>query len=171
MPQTGRARGAFGCAMVIVAFSACGGDTHPRVPTTFNKLSDNQTATVGTAVPVPPKVAILDADGRGISGITVTFALATGAGTLTGANATTNADGVATAGSWILGTIAGTNTMTAAAVNVPGSPVTLTAIATAGAPTAMTKVSSDPPTTPAGANVDSIVVKVLDKYGNPIVGV
>jgi hypothetical protein len=170
MIQTGRARAALACAILIGGMAACRGDTHPQVPTTFNKISDNQTATVGTAVAIPPKISILDADGRGIAGILVTFTLATGGGTLTGATATTDADGVATAGSWILGTVAGINTLTARAAKVPGSPVTLNAIAIAGAPTALVKVSQDAATAPAGAIVDSIVVKVSDKFGNPVGG-
>ena len=146
MNQIERAR--LGLAGFLVAGSlalaSCGGDTKPQVPTTFNKIGDNQTATVGKAVANSPSVSVLDADGRGIPNVAVTFALASGGGTLAGTSAVTNSSGIATAGSWTLGNIAGTNTITAAAVNVPGSPVTFTAIALAGPATTLAKVTADP---------------------------
>jgi hypothetical protein len=172
MNQIGRVRGALSRLLLLgsVSLAGCGGDTHPRVPTTFTKVSDNQTAVVGKAVAIPPTVAILDANGNGIAGIEVTFALASGGGTLTGSTATTNAEGRAAAGSWIMGTTSGFNTLTAAAVNVPGSPVTFNAIATAAAPATITKLSAEPSSPPAGSNVDSIVVRIADQYGNPVGG-
>jgi hypothetical protein len=173
MTQIGRPRRLLAAALLI-GFGACD-HTKPQVPTTFTKLTDNQQSTVGTATKNPPTVSILDADGKGIAGISVTFALAGGGGSLAGATngtmtVTTNSAGLATAGMWTLGTTAGPNTVTAAAVNVPGSPLTLTAIALAGAPTQVTKVSIDPTSAPAGGNVDSIVVAVMDRFSNPVGG-
>src|SRR5439155_8650240 len=109
-------------------------------------------------------------DAKGIAGITVTFALATGGGSITGATATTNGNGVATLGSWVLGTTAGLNTITAAAVNVPGSPATFSATAVAGPATTITKVSADPVSPAAGSNIDSIMVKITDQFGNTVSG-
>jgi hypothetical protein len=172
MTQTGRARGGLACAVLVgsLGLASCRGDTQPQVPTSFIKVSDNQTATVAKPVAIPPTVSIVDAEGRGIAGIEVIFALASGGGSLIGATATTSGDGVATAGSWTMGTTAGINTLTATAPNVPGSPVTFNAIAMAAAPASMLKVSSDPPSAPAGGNVDSIVVRVVDQYGNSVTG-
>ena len=48
---------------------------------------------------------------------------------------TTNASGIATVGNWTLGTTAGSNTLTATATGLAGSPVTFTATGTAGAAT------------------------------------
>ena len=53
----------------------------------------------------------------------------------TGLAATTSASGIATVGSWKLGTIAGANTLTATSGSLSGSPVTFTATGTAGAAT------------------------------------
>ena len=153
-----------------IVLASCG-DTAPQVPTTFNKVGDNQTATVGKPVAIPPSVSVLDATGKGIANIAVTFALASGNGTLTGGAAVTNSSGIATAGVWTMGTIAGTNTLTAAAVGVPGSPVVFSAIAVAGAATTLTKVGGDPVRPPAGGNVDSIVVRATDQFGNVVAGV
>ena len=149
----------------------CSSPTKPQVPTTFIKSAgDNLTATVGTQVLLAPSVTIKDADAKPIAGISVTFALATGGGSLTGPVATTDANGVATVGSWVLGTTAGVNTLTAAAVNVPGSPLTFTATGIAGAPATITKISTDPVSPAPGSNVDSIVVKIADQFGNAVAG-
>lgn len=48
-----------------------------------------------------------------MNGQAVTFAVASGGGSITGATASTGSDGIATVGSWTLGTPAGANTMTA----------------------------------------------------------
>ena len=64
---------------------------------------DGQTAPVGTAVPVLPAVVVRDAGGTPVPGMPVTFAVASGGGSLTGAAATTGADGIATVGGWTLG--------------------------------------------------------------------
>ena len=53
---------------------------------------------------------------------------------VTGGNQTTNASGIATVGSWTLGTTTGANTLTATSTGLTGSPLTYNATATA-APT------------------------------------
>jgi hypothetical protein len=70
---------------------------------------------------------VRDANGNPVSGVSVIFAVGTGGGSVTGGTQTTNASGVATVGSWTLGTV-GSNTLTATAGILP--PVTFTATAT-----------------------------------------
>ncbi|MEI6727440.1 MAG: Ig-like domain-containing protein, partial [Actinomycetes bacterium] len=94
-----------------------------------------QTATVGTAVRAAPSVIVKDANGNPVSGTSVTFAVASGGGAITGASATTNASGIAAVGSWTLGTVAGANSLTATASGLSGSPVTFTATGSVGVPT------------------------------------
>jgi hypothetical protein len=77
------------------------------------QAGNNQTATVGSAVSLAPSVIVRDANENPVSGVSVTFAVATGGGSVTGAVSTTNASGVATLGSWTLGNTAGENTLTA----------------------------------------------------------
>jgi len=67
-----------------------------------------------------------------VAGVHVTFAVATGGGSMTGADAVSNAAGIATVGNWKLGGTAGPNTMTATAAGLAGSPVTFTATGDAG---------------------------------------
>jgi len=88
---------------------------------------DKQTASLGAAVKIAPSVIVKDARNLPIAGTTVTFAVATGGGSITGATAVTDASGIATVGSWKLGTTAGANTLTATSAGLTGSPVTFTA--------------------------------------------
>lgn len=87
----------------------------------------SQTGVVSQAVTSVPSVKAVDADGNGVSGIQVTFAVTAGGGSVTGATPTTNGSGAATVGSWTLGASVGTNTLTAAAGGLVGSPVTFDA--------------------------------------------
>ena len=68
---------------------------------------------------------IADANGNPVAGAQVTFVVASGGGSVTGATQTTGADGIATVGGWTLGTAAGANTLTASSTGV--ATVTFTA--------------------------------------------
>jgi len=128
-----------------------------------------QLATVGTALLTRPAVQLKDVLGNPVAGATVTFAVSGGGGSLTGATQLTNATGIATVGSWTLGTIAGANTLT---VSAPGvTPVAFTATALAGAAASITKVAGDL----QSAIVNTLVpivpqVRIVDQHGNPVPG-
>src|SRR5690348_9118028 len=92
---------------------------------------DGQTAGVGTAVPTPPSVVLRDSGGTPIEGDTVRFTVGSGGGSVTGATQVTDQNGVATVGSWTLGSAAGTNTLIATSNGAVGSPQTFIAIAVA----------------------------------------
>jgi adhesin/invasin len=87
----------------------------------------NQTAVAGTAVPIKPSVKVTDVDGNAVSGVAVVFTVTGGGGSITGASATTDANGIAQVGSWTLGV--GANSLRAQAAGV-GTPVTFTATGT-----------------------------------------
>lgn len=78
-----------------------------------------QSAAVGGDVPVAPAVKLSDAVGHPLPGVAVTFTLASGGGSITGANALTDAAGIATLGSWTLGLVPGPNTLTVSRSGVP----------------------------------------------------
>ena len=88
---------------------------------------DDQSAIVGQLVRVPPSVRVVDTHGNGIPGITVTFAVTGGGGSITGPVTTTDSRGVAGVGSWRLGATQGENTLTASAQGY--SPVVFSATA------------------------------------------
>jgi hypothetical protein len=101
---------------LTVTFNATG----TAGPTAMLAIStgDNQTAPAGSAVPIPPAVVVQDANGNLKAGVTVTFSISEGGGSLTGATATSNASGIATVGSWTLGPAIGNNALVA---STPGA--------------------------------------------------
>ena len=98
---------------VATATVAIGAST----PVKMVPLSDpDQHATVGTAVAEPQSVQLLDAYDNPVPGVSVSFTNPFQVvGIITGSPATTDANGVATAGSWTLPTVARTYLATASA--------------------------------------------------------
>jgi hypothetical protein len=99
-------------------------------PTQMAKLAgDLQVVPKSDPVPIAPSVVVRDAQGRPVSGITVSFAVGAGGGMLTGvATASTSVLGVATLpGTWRVGASAGQYTLIA---SIPGG-ITATFTATA----------------------------------------
>ena len=88
---------------------------------------DNQSAAPGVAVGTAPSVRVTDADENPVSGVAVTFEVTAGSGSITGPTQTTDGAGIATVGSWTLGSTVGTNTLTARADGLIGSTITFTA--------------------------------------------
>jgi hypothetical protein len=133
---------------------------------------NNQEAAVGTAVAVPPSVLVTDAHDNPVGGVSVTFAVASGGGSITGATQTTTASGTAAVGSWTLGTAPGPNTLTATATGLSGSPRTFTATAETGAAVSIAVHAGNSQTATVGTPVSvRPSVKVVDGFGNPVEGV
>ncbi len=89
-------------------------------------VGNNKIGLVGWGVNVRPAVRVTDASNLPVNNATVTFAATGGGGSGTGLVATTNVNGIAQVGSWVLGGSAGTNTMTATVTGagITGNPVT-----------------------------------------------
>ena len=132
---------------------------------------DSQTTTRLTAVPVPPAVRITDQYGNPVPGKSVTFSIPSfdEGGSVTGSPAVSNAAGVATLGSWVVGPVVGRHWVQAAIPALPN--VMFTAVGTLenGARMAeyhgshqVTKVNVAFPLGPA--------VRITDASGNPIEG-
>ena len=138
----------------------------PAAPASIAVVSgDAQSATVGTAPSTAISVRVLDASSRPVPGASVRFAVASGNGTLSGtATATTNYLGVATfAGTWVLGTASGAQTLTATPTT--GSATAATITATGIASTATKLVLSGTGTQVAGAT-QTVTVTAKDANGN-----
>src|SRR5438034_847026 len=88
---------------------------------------DGQTGLTGYALNIAPAVVVRDAASFPVPNVAVTFAVASGGGSVTGANATTGSDGVATVGSWTVQLGVNTLTATASGSGITGNPVTLAA--------------------------------------------
>jgi surface protein len=113
-PLTFTATGTAGAAAQIVVAAGAG-----------------QSALPGSAVGTAPSVRVTDANGNPVAGVSVTFEVASGGGTVDPTGAViTGADGVASVTSWTLGTTAGSNTLTATVSGLAGSPFTFTATGT-----------------------------------------
>ena len=80
------------------------------------------------AVQVPPTVVVGDEFRNGVPGLTIAFTITAGEGSASGTTASTDADGIASVGSWTLGAEFGENEMTAMVSGLPGF-VTFTATA------------------------------------------
>jgi hypothetical protein len=159
--------GLFLIAMAFLVVPVMGEATQIAV-----NAGNSQSATVGTAVTTLPSVIVKDGNNTPVSDVSVTFAVATGGGSVTGASATTNASGIATVGSWTLGTTAGSNTMTATSGSLSGSPVTFTATGTAGAATQIAVNAGNSQSATVGTAVTTLPsVIVKDVYDNPVSGV
>ncbi len=89
-------------------------------------VGDNQTALRGFATNIRPAVTVTDAGNGPVAGVSVTFAVMTGGGSVTNATVTTNALGIAQVGSWVVGAVAGSNTMQATATGLPSVMFTAT---------------------------------------------
>jgi len=119
---------AFAAAAVASCSSSTddGGNVGPATKIASTSAT-TQNAVTSQAVITKPSVKVTDANNFGVGGVTVTFAVTAGAGTLTGATPVTDNAGIATLGSWTTGPTAGINTVTATVTGLTGSPVTFTA--------------------------------------------
>ena len=128
---------------------------------------DGQTADPGSAVAVRPSVRVTNAAGDGVAGFGVTFVVTGGNGNVTGSAQTTNSNGVATVGSWVLGD-PGANTLEARATGLSGSPVVFTATAnqTTGRLVFLTQPTS--PQTEDRSFTPTVQVAIVDDGGNVV---
>jgi adhesin/invasin len=136
---------------------------------------EGQSAAVNTVVAVAPAVVVRDAEGNPVPGVPVLFTITGGGGTLTGAAAATDGEGIARVGSWKLGTAIGPNGLRARVegADLDGNPVAFTATATAGPVSATRSTLTAAPasiTTSSGSSASTITVTARDEYGNPVSG-
>ena len=152
-----------------VTFVATG--TVPASVTAISAVT--QSGTAGTAVASPPSVVVKDANLMGLAGVTVTFAVTGGGGSVSGATAITDAFGVATETQWVLGSAVGMNTLTAtvSGSGVTGNPVTFNALGSGLAPASIAAASATTQTGETGMPVaDPPAVLVLDAQHHPVAG-
>jgi len=146
-------------SVTFVAIAAAG------APATVTKAGgDAQSALAGTNVPVAPSVKVADALGNPLQNVLVTFAVASGGGSVTGGLANTNASGIATVGSWKLGGAIGANTLTATAGSLTA--VTFTATGTVGS-ASQVNITNTAPTLAAGQTF-KLTAQALDANNNVV---
>ena len=142
--------------------------TAEALPPTLTSVSgNNQSTATGTALAHPFVVAVHDGNGTPLAGMTVTFTVLMGGGTLSTTTGTTGASGQSES-TLTLGSDPGTNTVE---VSVEGisEPVTFTAEAL---PPTLTSTSGNNQIAAVGtALANPFVVKVRDGNGTPLAGV
>jgi hypothetical protein len=101
----------------------------PPIPSTLSRVSgDGQTAPVGQALASPFVVRVADAGGTPVEGIPLSFALVSGAGTLSSSDLETNAAGLAST-TLTLGAAPGQTVVRVSSVRMSGTTVDFTATA------------------------------------------
>jgi hypothetical protein len=162
----------FVLTLTALTLASCSDDTAPNNPvTTVSKTgsTDRQMVAAGTVVPISPEVVLLRANDEKAEGETVTFAVATGGGSITGAVVQTDSRGVARVGTWTLGPVANPNTLTAVA---GGMTVTFTAFGTPGQAASLVLIAGHEQTATVRTEVTiPPEVRVIDAFGNGVQGI
>ncbi len=128
---------------------------------------NDQSATVGTPVPVAPSALVRDAYDNPVPAAVANFSVKSGGGAVTGAVDTSGSDGVARVGAWTLGTRAGADSLAVAVAGLP--PAFFVARGLAGVPASIHAVAGDTQTQQvAGAVAIRPAVEVRDQYGNAV---
>lgn len=129
---------------------------------------NTQSGTVGTLLPAKLIARVIDAFGNAVPGVSVTWAVTAGGGTLSATTSTTDANGRVET-DLTLGPTAGTNTVTVTSSGLTGSPLTFTAAAVPGAVTQLV-FTGQPTNTTANAFTPTIVVEARDAANNLVTG-
>lgn len=152
-----------------VAVSGCSGDpAGPGAPARIDVLGGNeQTDSIEATLAIPLRVRVVDAGGRAVPGVTVTWNAGALAGSISPVTSITDAAGE-TQGVWTLGTSPGSQLVTATAA---GTSVQFRATVRAGTPTAMVDVSGGGDTAVYGAILPRLrVLSFVDRRGNKVAG-
>ena len=179
MQQLFRGLGRLGvplCTLFLLA--RCGGSdlTLPSetAPADLALIDGNlQNGTAGEPLPNPIVVKVTDRRGQPVPGQKVVFALVTEApgAKVIPDTAETAPNGTAEA-RWTLGSVSGAQRVVAHAVGLDGIEVSFDAVVGSGGATRIEAVSGDDQTAPVGTALgDSLVVRALDAFGNPVAGV
>lgn len=161
---------AFGTATVLgLLLSACGGgDGEAPTPAAVVLVSGgSQQGTVGQALAAPIVLTIRDAQGAPVPRAAVSVAPQSNSGTVSGASLVANESGQVQINGWTLGTVAGPQSLL---VTSASARLTVTAIAAAGAPTAIQALSANPASGSTGKDAGAFGVKLVDAYGNAAAG-
>jgi surface protein len=156
-----------------VAVTVAAPSVEPGVPASISVVAgDGQSAVVGSAVGVAPSAVVRDAGGRALAGVSVSFVVTAGGGSVApGTPVTTDADGIARLSSWVLGSVAGSNSVRA---TVSGSsPSVSTTFGATGTPGAASAATSTVTASPSllladGSSTSHVSVRLRDAFGNAL---
>ena len=152
----------------VANFKATGTTDPANLPARIELSGGNgQTGTAGTTLPTPLSVKVTTGSGAPAANVTVNWA-ASGGGSISSATSVTNTGGIAQV-LRTLGSSPGTQTTTASAAGLTGSPVTFQSTATAGAPSALSLTTQPAETARNGVRLArQPVIQIRDGAGNPV---
>jgi hypothetical protein len=159
--------------LIACAFPGCDSTGVPTPAELVSLSPAEQSAIVATPVATPPALRVTSATGAAVPGVSVTFTVVAGEGTLTDAVQVTDARGEARVGAWTLGTKAGENVVHATAAGL-GTTATFRANGTPGAPATLVMVTQPPVSASSGTLLyPQPAVQLQDRHGNatPVAGV
>ena len=129
---------------------------------------NDQTAPPQSRLPAPLSVKAVDANGNGVAGVSVAWAVTAGGGSLSASSSVTRADGT-TDVTWTLGAASGAQTATATSAGLQGSPITFTATAAVGPASRLAIVTQPSGTVTSGvAFPQQPVIELRDASGNAV---
>jgi adhesin/invasin len=133
----------------------------------------NQSAVAGQLVVNAPSVVVRDSRGYPVSGVSVTFSIGSGGGSVFGPTSVTNTAGNATVGGWRLGSTAGAQSMVARLNDLPDVVFAATALPWAASQILAVSNTAVGPLAVAFAQASPSLpsVRVTDALGNPVGGV
>ena len=126
-----------------------------------------QSGAVGSALAQPLVVRVKAADSLAVQGLAVTFAVASGGGTLSKTTDTTSSTGDATT-SWTLGGSLGAQSVTATVASAPSITVTIGATGAAGAPRKLAFQVQPASVAANAAMAPAVQVVAQDSFGNAV---
>lgn len=145
--------------------------TATAAPASQLKVSsgNNQTGTVGAALSAQLVASVTDAVNNPKAGVPVTFAVASGGGSISVGSVLTDAAGQARV-TWILGTGAGAQAVVASSSGLPA--VTFSATGLAAAPASMIIVAGNNQVGSPGMTLPTALrIRINDQYGNGVPGI
>ena len=139
----------------------------PGPPDSLRNPVGHQTfATVASSVNVLPRVTVTDQYGNAVEGVTVTFEVVGGDGAVEEPTTVSNAQGQASPGDWILGPVAGTQSMEASSEGL--TTVRFDVTARADVPDSVDVVEMVATEGQVGDPIPGLVVEVRDRFDNPV---
>ncbi|HEX2779054.1 MAG TPA: Ig-like domain-containing protein [Gemmatimonadaceae bacterium] len=166
-----RAVRALPLVLVVACFPGGVTDANKAAAKFMANTSPATNAVVATVASPTPSVSVKNNGGHPVQGVQVTFTVTNGGGQVTGATATTDQNGIATVGSWTLGTIVGANQLKASIVGASTAPVVFDVYTKAGAVANIVKANDGQSAMVGDPLPQPLVVTAKDAYGNVVSGV
>lgn len=164
-----KTRAMYAVLLLSVVPLACDSPTEPPPVAVLLEATSGsgQTARVGVALGEPLVVRLRDAEGLPVPDVTVQWSVTYGGGTIETLAQRTDSRGMASA-VWTLGPSVDSQTVRVSYGSLP--PVDFIATATPGPIASITVLGSDQVALTRTFVADTIVVRVVDEFGNPVPG-